>query len=136
MPISYRIDHAVGRIVVTLTDPFDIAEVEVYNRTLFADPQFKTGYDLLADMRIQRYNLSAMLLRGQAERAGQLKSRFSGRQALVCHDNRLLYGMSRLYEVFSRPFGLDVRVFTRMERAEEWLDECQRREREEKRQTT
>jgi|ERR1043165_5034021 hypothetical protein len=127
MPVSYQIDHALSRIVVTLTDPFDIAEVEVYNRTLFADPEFRTGYDLLADMRIQRYNLSAGLLRGQAQRAGQLKDRFSGRQALVCHENRLLYGMSRLYEVFSKPFGLDVRVFTRIAKAEEWLDECRRR---------
>jgi hypothetical protein len=135
MPISYRIDHALNRIVVTLTDPFDITEVEVYNRTLFADPQFKSGYDLLADMRIQRYNLSAMLLRGQAERAGQLKSRFSGRQALVCHDNRLLYGMARLYEVFSRPFGLDVRVFTTEHMAEGWLDDCQKHD-QAKRPTT
>lgn len=126
MPITYRINHARSRIVVMLTDPFDISEVEVYNRTLFADPDFKVGYDLLADMRIQRYNMSSMLLRGQAERAGQLKSRFSGRQALVCHDNRLLYGMARLYEVFSKPFGLEVKVFTRMEKAEEWLDECRR----------
>jgi hypothetical protein len=128
MPISYRIEHETRRIVVTLTDPFDIAEVEVYNQTLFADPQFKTGYDLLADMRIQRYNMSSMLLRGQAERAGRLKSRFSGRQALVCHDNRLLYGMSRLYEVFSKPFGLEVRVFTRIGAAEEWLDGCQKQD--------
>lgn len=136
MPISYRIDHAGSRILVTLTDPFDIAQVDAYNVQLFADPGFRPGFDLLADMQIRHYNMSAIVLRGQAERAGRLKGRFSGRQALVCHENRLLYGMARMYELFSKPFGIEVRVFTRMSQAEQWLEECQRREQQEKLKAT
>ena len=132
MPISYQIDHALSRIVVTLTDPFEISQVDTFNAQLLADPQFSPGFDLLADLQIKHYNMSANMLRGQAERSGRLKNNFSGRQALVCHENRLIYGMSRLYQVFSKPFGLEVKVFTTVSEAEHWLDECQRREQEKK----
>ena len=118
--------------MVTLTDPFEISQVDTFNAQLLADPQFSPGFDFLADLQIKHYNMSANMLRGQAERSGRIKGKFSGRQALVCHENRLIYGMSRLYQVFSKPFGLEVRVFTKIAKAEEWLDECQRREREEK----
>jgi len=46
----------------------------------------------------------------------------------VCHQNKLLYGLSRMYAAFSESFGITAQVFTTMMDAEQWLDDCRRDE--------
>ena len=128
MPVVNHIDRDAKRIIVVLTDPFDIQQVTDASALLFVDSQFICGYDLVADMHISWVNISAEGIRYQAEKANTVKKFFSGRQALVCHQNKLLYGLSRMYAAFSESFGITAQVFTTMMDAEQWLDDCRRDE--------
>jgi len=126
MPMYHRIDPAVSRIMICLTDPFAIDQVAPFNIQLFADPLLGRGFDILIDIRIRHYSMSPSIIREHAAMAGAENSRHSGRQAIVCHDNRLIYGLARMYVLFSEPMGIKAKLFTTIQQAEQWLDECRR----------
>ena len=117
MPMSHRIDPAVSRIMICLTDPFAIDQVAPFNIQLFADPLLGRGFDILIDIRIRHYSMSPSIIREHAAMAGAENSRHSG---------RLIYGLARMYALFSEPMGIKAKLFTTIQQAEQWLDECRR----------
>lgn len=90
---------------------------------LFADTDFKPGYDVLIDLKDAQGSPRADQIRERARRSSTLKPLLSGRIAMVCANHDVHFGMGRMYAVFAQEFGITAKVFTSMEEAEQWLEE-------------
>jgi hypothetical protein len=121
MPVSYRIDHAAQRVVLTVTGRMDNDVINATYAQLFADADFVPGYDLLVDLSASQGAGSAIQMRERARRSGALKHLMSGRVALVCLTNDAHFGMARMYTVFAQEFGITAEAFTAWDAADHWL---------------
>jgi hypothetical protein len=122
MAADYRIDDPRRRVTLVLTGSYAIEEVEGCYARLFADPHFRSGFDLLIDGRASSGTPATMDLRARARRAGELKGRFSGRIALVAAAPDIVYALARMYAVYAEDHGVAAQVFTVLGEAERWLD--------------
>lgn len=121
MPADYRIDRTNHRVILTISGAYAAEDVERCYATLFMDPQFAPGLDLMIDGRASHGAPATDALRARARRAGELKERFSGRIALVAGSAHIEYALGRMYAVFAEEHGVSAQVFTTIPEAERWL---------------
>ena len=105
----------------TLDGPTGYQDVRRFLDKLFADPRFRRGMPSLIDCRRVKNLFSIADLRKTAadhKRRPELK--VPGRAAVVASSN-LIYGLLRMYEVFSEGAAVEIRVFRKPEEALAWL---------------
>ena len=96
-------------------------DVKRYLDTLFADPRFRPGMPGLIDCRGVKSLFSISDLRKTAADAKRRpEMRVPGRAAVLASSN-LVYGLLRMYEVFSDGDPVEIRVFRKPEEALAWL---------------
>jgi hypothetical protein len=121
MPVRYEID-TVQRIIrtkcsgaVTLEDVID------HFRVLEKDPDCPQHLDVLLDLTEQTLVPASENLRDVAREISRIRGKVQfGTCAIVaCTD--ALFGMLRMFEVFTEPYFLRTRVFRTAREAEAWL---------------
>src|SRR5262245_10601393 len=123
MPISYQIDEARGLILTTASGTLTDSDILQLKARLLADPRWKPGMRELSDVRtIDRLEVTAggvaqMALRDESDAAALASYRLA---IVVSH--QLVYGMARMYQLFTEQSVPNVRVFRDMEDARNWLE--------------
>jgi hypothetical protein len=119
VPITYRIE---GDLLLTrIEGPTGYEHVRRYLDTLFADPRYQTGMPGLIDCRGVKSLFSvADLRRLAADVRNRPQLRAKSKSAVIASSN-LVYGLLRMYEVFSEGDPVEMRVFRKPEEAMAWL---------------
>ena len=119
MPFSFHPDERTGifhiRAFGTITD----AElVDLWDR-LSHEPPFVTGWPILSDCSaVTAVLVSASLIESLAKTA-----RTRHNLAAIIAPNPVVFGLSRMYQIFSDPADKRIRVFSNAHEARVWLRE-------------
>ncbi len=121
MAVSYRIDKALGLLVVVGRGAITDQEIGEYAETVAADPDLACVRMELADFRDAEFTVSPA---GITRLAGLDRERLASlgevKRALVV-SNDLQYGLVRMYGQYLALAGHQVMPFRDMEEAREWL---------------
>jgi hypothetical protein len=118
-PITYGFEG--DMMYATFDGPVGYADVRAFLDKLFVDPQFRRGMPCLIDCRRVKNRFSiADLRRTAVEHKRRPEMNVPGRAAVVATSN-LIYGLLRMYEVFSEGAAVEIRVFRKPEEATAWL---------------
>jgi hypothetical protein len=119
LTITYRIE---GDLLLTrIEGPTGYEDVRRYLDTLFADPRYMTGMSGLIDCRgVKSLFTVADLRKLAADIKHRPELRARSKSAVIASSN-LVYGLLRMYEVFSEGDPVEMRVFRKPEEAMAWL---------------
>jgi hypothetical protein len=117
VPITYHFED--DTLFTTIEGPTAYEDVKRYLNALTTDPRFRAGMPGLIDCRRVKSLFSIADLR---RTAADLRARpeIRGRAAVLATSN-LVYGLLRMYEVFSDGDPVEIRVFRQPEEALAWL---------------
>ena len=122
MPVSYRIDRELGRIVTHCSGPTTLKEVLAHFDELELDPDCPPGLDVLLDLSEQTSLPNVGQIRTAAERAGDASRRVGFGACAIVVGSEALFGMARVFETFTEQHFTRTAVFRSREAAEAWLD--------------
>lgn len=121
MAITYRIDTANKLIRTECVGYVTLAEVIAHFRELEADPDCPPHVDVLLDVTEEVTVPSSDELRNVALAIGAIRRKVEfGFCALVASTN-VLFGMMRMFEVFTEKYFQETRAFRTLPEAEAWL---------------
>lgn len=119
MPITYRFEG--DTLFTTIEGDTGYEDVKSYLDALFADPGFRPGMPGLIDCRRVKSMFTISDLRKTATDArSRPELQVPGRAAVLASSN-LVYGLLRMYEVFTEGSPSQIRVFREPEEAIAWL---------------
>ena len=118
MPITVDIDVEAVSFTVRGVVSFD--DVIGAINAAIGDARFRCGKPVLWDLREAQRLPDTDELRELARELGAMRERFSDRIGLVASSD-FIYGISRMFSVFSEPHGVRVGVFRDLESARQWL---------------
>lgn len=124
MPVDYTIKSPNGPVVLTVDDHVDAQGIVEAYEAFLADPAFKRGMDLLADLRTARLHGGPEAVRHLIARQAASRSRRGEgyRVALVAaHSHQ--QALAQLFATFSRSEPFTVNVFETPLDALAWLAE-------------
>lgn len=131
MPIDYKIDTKLRRVVATAYGTLTDADVFDYQRVVWSRADV-AGFDEIVDMRavkmVELPRPGGERLRELAATSASMDAASSSRFAIVAPDD-LAFGLGRMYAAYrgvEERSTKEVRVFRTMEDAIAWLDERQR----------
>ena len=120
MAISYRV--AGGTVLTSIDGTVTADDVRAYLRQAVTDPAYHAGMPSLVDCRQVTSLLSAEDLRAiAADIQGLTTSTVPGRCAVLAASN-VVFGLLRMYEVFSEDAAIEVRAFRDLDQAMMWLE--------------
>lgn len=121
MPIAYEIDA--GRPLVRTRCRGDVTLGEVFEHfaALRADPHVPARFDVLLDLSELTSVPESEQLRAVAGQADGLGGRERLGACAIVASVDVLFGMSRMFEVFAEPFFGATCVFRELAAAEAWL---------------
>lgn len=122
MPIRYSIDLQRRRIRIVAEGRLSLHDYEEFVRSLSSEG-VDVALDSLSDYRGIELSATSSDMRAIARILGAQASAFAfrGRNAVVV-PSRASYGMARMFEALVDPYGIEVRIFERVEDAEAFLD--------------
>jgi hypothetical protein len=121
MPIHYEIEGASGFIQTTCSGPVTLEEVMEHFRTLRADPRLPAHPDVLLDLRETTSVPDREQIRSAAEGAGQLADVVRWGACAIVASRDVMFGMSRMFEVFAEQHFEATQVFRELGDAVAWL---------------
>jgi hypothetical protein len=122
MPVTWTVDGESRRAVLTITDPYTLAEWEEAMVGILAVPELAGGFDVIVDRKHAK-TATVAFVSGMVQFFEQHAARLSGSRAAVVVGNEGAYGMARMTSTLgeARAPGLTIEAFYDLERAEEWL---------------
>jgi hypothetical protein len=118
-PVTYRFEGDL--LLTTLEGPTGYEDVHRHFNKLCADPCFRPGMPALIDCRrVQSLFSISDLRKVAADVRSRPEMSVPGRAAVLASSN-LVYGLLRMYEVFSDGDPVEIRVFRKPEEAMAWL---------------
>jgi hypothetical protein len=121
MPVTYRIDKVNRLIHTECTGEVTLAEVVDHFRQLEADPECPPYVDVLLDVTQELTIPSSDELRTVTLAIARVRRRVEfGFCAIVAHRDAL-FGMMRMFEVFTEDYFRETRAFRTLVEAEAWL---------------
>lgn len=121
MSLRYSIDARLCRIRIVAEGKLAPKDYEDFFRS-FSTEGVEGVLDCLSDYRGIELSATGDDMRAIARILGTNASFFRGRNAVVV-PNQASYGMARMFEALVDPYGLEVRIFERIEDAEAYLDQ-------------
>lgn len=121
MPVTYQIDHEIGFIETRCTGEVTFDEVMGHFRQLEAEPSLPGRLDVLLDLEgTTTLPVSAQLL--EVTRAVErMTARVKWGACAIVASRDALFGMSRMFEVFTEGLFVRTCVFRKHEEAKQWL---------------
>jgi hypothetical protein len=125
MPIDYRVDHALRRVVARGLGLLTDADFVSYQRELWSQPGV-TGYDEIVDMRdvTDIEDVSSERIFELANLSASMDDRNSRSRFAIVAPSDLHFGLARMYGSYRNLHATgtkQVNVFRSMEEAECWL---------------
>ncbi len=122
MPVTYRIDPELRRIVTHCSGNATLAEVLAHFDELESDPDCPVGADVLVDLSAMTTAPNIGQMRSAAARAADAarKVRFGSIAIVVASE--ILFGMARVFEAFTEAHFARTGVFRSRDAAEAWLE--------------
>jgi hypothetical protein len=121
MPISYEIDGEHALVHTRCRDGVTLGEVIEHFSALRDDPRTPPRFDVLLDQREMTTVPESGQLRAVAGQAEALGGRERLGACAIVASADVLFGMSRMFEVYAEPFFAATRVFRELAAAEAWL---------------
>jgi len=117
MPISNHIDVARGTVSSTFSGAVTVEEVRALAEALRDDPDFRPDLNQMIDLRATEVAISTDDIKGLARISpfGE-----GSRRALVVASD-VLFGLSRICEIWGEESGAEVDVFKDYQEAMAWL---------------
>jgi hypothetical protein len=121
MPVTYRLDSGKGVIETRCAGAVTLDEVLRHFRDLEGDPALPARLDVLLDLE----QLTSVPESGQLRRVTlemeRLKEQLRFGACAIVASRDVLFGMSRMFEVFASDLFALTHVFRKREEAERWL---------------
>ncbi len=123
MPVTYQIDRPDAIIRTKCSGDVTVEEVIGHFRELAGDPDCPDRPDVLLDLSEQTTIPKSDELRAVAREIGKVRwrARFGACAIIACQD--ALFGMIRMFEVFTEDLFGETGVFRSLPDAEAWLSE-------------
>lgn len=121
MPVSYELDPEVGFIEVRCFGHVTLDEVLFHLRRVEDDPRLPDRLDALLDLGDQTSIPESAELRGITLGLERLTKKVRWGAFAIVATSDVLFGMSRMFGVFSEPLFAQVNVFRDRESAARWL---------------
>ena len=122
MPVTYRIDRELNRILTRCTGETVLKEVLGHFAELEADPDCPPHADVLLDLRDITNLPNVGQIRAAAERAGDTSRKVGFGACAIVVGTEAWFGMARVFEAFTDAHFERTSVFRSLEAAEVWLD--------------
>jgi len=122
MPLRYSIDSQRRRIRIVAEGALVPKDYQDFFGS-FSIERREGALDCLSDYRAVELSASSNDMQAIARILGAHADYFRGRNAVVV-PNKASYGMARMFNALAEPYGLEVRIFERIEDAEAYLDQC------------
>jgi hypothetical protein len=122
MPVRYKIERETCKIWTRCLGAVSFAEVMGHFKKLEADPAVPARLDVLLDLRETTTTPETTQLRHVAQEIKRLESRLKWGACAIVAPRDALFGMSRMFEVFTDRSFSATRVFREFAEAQEWLD--------------
>jgi hypothetical protein len=126
MPITYEFDAESGLARTRCRGAVTLAEVIDHFKELRTDPRTPPRFDVLLDLREMTSVPESDQLRAVARQAAELGGRERLGACAIVASADILFGMSRMFEVFAEPYFGATRVFRELAAAETWLASLRR----------
>jgi hypothetical protein len=121
MPVIYDIDKANGMIHTKCVGAVTHEEVIGHFRQLEADPDCPSHLNVLLDLTEQTSLPNVGNLREVAQEIRRVRHRVRFGVCAIVAPGNALYGMLRMFEVFTEPYFHQAAVFRTVPEAEAWL---------------
>ena len=122
MPITYRIDRELNRILTRCTGETVLKEVLGHFAELEADPDCPPRADVLLDLREITNLPNVGQIRAAAERTGDASRKVGFGAIAIVVGTEAWFGMARVFEAFTEAHFERTSVFRSIEAADVWLD--------------
>ncbi len=123
MPSYYRIDRESGTVLYRTEG--DVAEEDMIktSNAVARDPEYRVGMNGIADVRAVDSNVSvsADALRELSDFNRMLPEELIHPRMAIVADTDLLYGLSRMWQMYSEDLPNDYAVFRDITEACDWL---------------
>ena len=123
MPVSYQIDAATGRVRTRCIGDVTLAEAVDHFRSLGLDPATPLHPDVLVDLRETSSLPETDQLRSIAKEVARLREKLQWGACAIVASRDAVYGISRMFAVYTEDAFSSVRVFRELAEAEAWLEE-------------
>jgi len=123
MPVTYRIDPELRRIVTHCTGNATLAEVLAHFDELESDGNCPVGADVLLDLTAMTSAPNVGQMRSAAARAADAARKVRFGSIAIVVGSEILFGMARVFEAFTEAHFARTSVFRNREAAEAWLEE-------------
>jgi hypothetical protein len=121
MPVTYEIDAARAVITMRAHGAVTSDEFQATREAIQADPGHDPGFKYLVDLRdVQRFAMSGDDVDMLANDRTSLYFE-PGTPCAVVTDSDEAFGLSRMYQMMRGGGAEDLRIFTKMAEAEQWL---------------
>jgi len=121
MPVTYELDPEAGFVDVRCVGHVTLEEVLVHLRTIEEDPRLPERLDALLDMGDQTSVPETVELREITRGLERVSKTVRWRALAIVARSDVLFGMSRMFAVFTEPLFSQLNVFREREEAIRWL---------------
>lgn len=121
MPVTYELDPVAGFVDVRCVGHVTLEEVLVHLRTIEEDPRLPERLDALLDMGDQTSVPETVELREITRGLERVSKSVRWRALAIVARSDVLFGMSRMFAVFTEPLFSQLNVFREREEAIHWL---------------
>jgi hypothetical protein len=122
MPLSVRIDPDTRVVWATGSGNLTRAEILEGLVGMVGDPLFEPGCAQLCDLRdVTGVEVAGRELRQIVAEASALGSRLGSGKLAIVAERPVVYGLSRMYEVFTEDLGIEAKTFRDRDEAMKWL---------------
>jgi hypothetical protein len=123
MAFSYYIDTSQRVVTVRPEGPPSIEDWEDLLDQVAADPLFRPGFHIVSDRRHLQIEPDAAYVRATVEAVVVRRAAFAQSRFAVLTAHLPTYGMARMAEALAENRGIQWRVFTDAQQAEQWFAE-------------
>ena len=123
MPSSYTIDQERSLIHIIMTGKMDIFDALGTIRTFVADPQFKSNYGILFDVRDTSYLPQYSEVSSFYHEYRELYKDFIKGKVALLVKSKIQYGIGRMSSTIFSGINLNMEVFISEDDAKHWLKE-------------
>jgi hypothetical protein len=121
VPVTYEIDPGSRLIRTRCAGDVRVAEILEHFAALLADSALPERPDVLLDLSQTTSNPDSGQIHAVAEEVKVLREKLRWGAIAIVAQRDLLFGMSRVFEVFAQPAFREIRVFRDHAEAEAWL---------------
>jgi hypothetical protein len=121
MPVTYQLDPEAGRVETRCTGGVTLDDVLAHFRALEADPALPQRLHVLLDLTEMTSLPDRIQLKSVTRAVDQLCDRLRWGACAIVASRDALFGMSRMFEVFTEGLFAQTHVFRGRGEAERWL---------------